>query len=127
MNSELKQVFVYGTLRSGQPNHYHLRGQHLLGQARTTPSFNLVSLGHFPAMIHGGTTAVIGEVYEVDGQALEDMDRLEGHPGFYRRESIALEDGRQVLAYLLPKDQSYNTTPIPSGDWMDAATQRRRW
>lgn len=52
-------------------------------------------------MIDGGETAVVGEVYNVDVVTLAAPDRLEGHPRFYRRRSIRLDDGDEVLAYLL--------------------------
>lgn len=60
------RVFVYGTLRAGEPNHYLLDHHDLVARARTEAAFELVSLGAFPAMIAGGTTAVVGEVYEID-------------------------------------------------------------
>ena len=41
-------------LRAGEPNHYLLDDHDLVGEARTEPAFELVSLGAFPAMIAGG-------------------------------------------------------------------------
>jgi gamma-glutamylcyclotransferase (GGCT)/AIG2-like uncharacterized protein YtfP len=79
------QVFVYGTLRRGEPNHHLLDARMLLRAGRTEPRFTLVSLGAVPAMIDGGETAVAGEVYDVDAVTLAALDRLEGHPRFYRR------------------------------------------
>ena len=52
------RVFVYGTLRRGEPNH-HILDRPPLRRARTLPAYELVSLGAFPAMVPGGTTAVV--------------------------------------------------------------------
>lgn len=121
------RVFVYGTLRAGEPNHYLLDHQDLVAHARTEAAFELVSLGAFPAMIAGGATAVVGEVYEIDPVTLAALDRLEGHPRFYQRTAIRLEDGDEVLAYLLSPEQARGRTRIPSGDWTDADRHKEDW
>jgi gamma-glutamylcyclotransferase (GGCT)/AIG2-like uncharacterized protein YtfP len=119
------RVFVYGTLLSGEPNHRLLVGAELVGEARTEPAFDLVNLGAFPAMVPGGGTAVAGEVYEVDPPTLDALDRLEGHPRFYRRHAVRLHDGDEVLAYLLTQDQARGRPRITSGDWR--RVRKERW
>ena len=99
----------------------------LVARARTEAAFELVSLGVFPAMIAGGRTAVVGEVYEIDPVTLAALDRLEGHPRFYERTAIRLEDGDEVLAYLLSPEQARGRTRIPSGDWTDADRHKEDW
>ena len=121
------RVFVYGTLRAGEPNHYLLDNHDLVTRARTEAAFELVSLGAFPAMIAGGTTAVVGEVYEIDPVTLAALDRLEGHPRFYQRTAIRLEGGDELLAYLLSPEQARGRTRIPSGDWTDADRHKEDW
>jgi gamma-glutamylcyclotransferase (GGCT)/AIG2-like uncharacterized protein YtfP len=121
------RVFVYGTLRAGEPNHYLLDDHDLVGSVCTEPVFELVSLGAFPAMVAGGTTAVVGEVYEVDPITLAALDRLEGHPRFYQRRPIRLADGDEVLAYLLSPEQAHGRTRIPSGDWTNANRHKEDW
>lgn len=113
------RVFVYGTLLSGEPNHYLLHGQPLVGEARTRARFNLVSLGGFPAMVPGGEVAVRGEVYDVDAETLDALDRLEGYPDFYDREPVELhgEVAGEALAYLLPRERVSERPEIPHGDW----------
>jgi gamma-glutamylcyclotransferase (GGCT)/AIG2-like uncharacterized protein YtfP len=113
-------VFVYGTLRRGEPNHHLLDPRALVRTCRTEPRFTLVSLGAFPAMVPGGTTAVVGELYEIDTVTLAALDRLEDHPRFYRRTPIRLEGGAEALAYLLSPEQAKRFPRIPSGDWLDA-------
>ncbi|MCA9605570.1 MAG: gamma-glutamylcyclotransferase [Myxococcales bacterium] len=113
------RVFVYGTLRAGEANHALLRGLEPIAETRTEGRFRLAHLGAFPAMVIGGGTRVTGEVYEVDGGTLERLDRLEGHPRFYRRRAIPLEDGRTAIAYLLSPAQAAGYPTIRSGDWKD--------
>jgi gamma-glutamylaminecyclotransferase len=111
------RVFVYGTLLAGERNHHLLEGARLVGEARTQPAFTLYDFGGFPGMVAGGNHVVPGEVYEVDEPALAAMDRLEGHPTFYQRTSIRVEDGTTVQAYLLRPDQVSHQPIIPSGSW----------
>ena len=56
-------------------------------------------------------------MYEVDEATLAALDRLEGHPRFYRRTRIALEDGAAVETYLLPPEQVEGRPVIASGNW----------
>ena len=114
------RVFVYGTLRTGEPNHDLLDGQVLVRCARTGPAYELVDLGPFPAMLKGGRTSVLGEVYQIDRFALAALDRLEGHPRLYRRQPIRLEDGDEVLAYLFRRERVRGRPRIHSGDWLEA-------
>ena len=116
------RVFVYGTLRRGERNHYLLETSHFSRVGRTEPRFTLVSFGPFPAMVEGGTCAVVGEVYEVDDETLKALDRLEGHPIFYQRMPVLLDDGDEVVAYLL-RGSTGGKPVIPSGDWLDASRE----
>ena len=78
-------IFVYGSLLKGLGNHLVLKRARFVRDAHTTPAFTLVNLGAYPGLLAGGTTAVRGEVYVVDDETLAALDRLEGHPNFYRR------------------------------------------
>ena len=111
------RVFVYGTLLAGEGNHRLLATATLLGEARTEPAFELRDLGYFPGLVKGGACAVAGEVYEVDAPTLARLDALEGHPRFYRRTRIVLDDGAKVETYLLAPEQVEGRPVIPSGNW----------
>lgn len=121
------RVFVYGTLLPGQPNHGLLRGARLIGPARTRPRFTLYNYGPFPALSSRGKHAVKGEVYEVDALMLAALDRLEGHPRFYQRTSIALDRAGRVEAYLLPKERLAGRPIIESGCWRRHLKERKPW
>lgn len=110
-------VFVYGTLLSGEPNHAVLGHAPCLGCARTSARYTLVDMGDYPALVDGGASSIVGELYDLDSATLEMVDEYEDAPSFYRRSEVVLEDGRSVLAYLLPPKLALGSPPIPSGDW----------
>ena len=120
------RVFVYGTLLAGEGNHRLLANATLVGEARTEPAFTLHTLGAFPGLVKGGACSVAGEIYEVDAETLARLDALEGHPRFYRRTRIALDDGAIVETYLLTPEQVEGRPVIRSGNWRERSTQLRR-
>jgi gamma-glutamylaminecyclotransferase len=113
----MPRLFVYGTLMQGEPLHHRLGPARFLGGARTAAAFDLVDLGPYPAAVGGGSTALIGELYEVDPATLDRLDELEGVPGLYRRTTIPLADGTPAEAYLMPRKALRGRPLIPSGDW----------
>jgi gamma-glutamylaminecyclotransferase len=109
-------VLVYGTLRRGEPNHRRMEGARFVREARTAPTFTLLDLGPFPALREGGSTAVVGDVYEVATEHLEALDRFEGVPHLYERITIPLDDGELVEVYV-QRGAPRTRAVIPSGDW----------
>ena len=86
-------LFVYGTLKKGCRNHAHLADQTFVGAARSIPGFGLFDLGSYPGIVADpqDSAGVIGEVWSVSYQCLEELDAFEGvHRGFYRRAAIPL-------------------------------------
>jgi gamma-glutamylaminecyclotransferase len=113
----MTRVFTYGTLLAGEPNHDVLRRSSCLGPARTPPRFTLVDLGAYPGLLAQGTSVVRGELYEVDAEVLAALDRLEGHPTFYRRGPIILAGWRRAETYFFPALRAAGGPIIDSGDW----------
>lgn len=118
------RVFVYGTLLRDEPNHYILEHACFVREARTPAVFILRDLGAFPALLADGSTAVLGEVYEVDAATLARLDRLEGHPRFYERTPIALDDGESVEAYVMAPERAWSEQTITNGDWRRRESSR---
>jgi gamma-glutamylcyclotransferase (GGCT)/AIG2-like uncharacterized protein YtfP len=120
-------IFVYGTLRRGASNHAQLASARFVGMARTRARYELVDLGGYPAVVEGGHTAVIGELYEVDDELLCELDRFEDVPVLYERKSvdIALRDVDSnddvyipVEAYVMSRERAQSAPRIPHGDWI---------
>lgn len=97
-------LFVYGSLMRGEANHHLLARCAFLGLAHTEPRFELVDLGPYPGMVAGGRRSVAGELYRVGAAtraARAALDAFEGHPGYFRRTPIRLDDDRPAEAYLV--------------------------
>ncbi|VDM46413.1 unnamed protein product [Toxocara canis] len=108
-------VFVYGTLKTGEPNCEVMRnpktGEHrLVGCARTVTRYPLLvaSKYNIPFCLEQPGTGhrIRGEVYEVDDVKMNALDQLEAHPHFYRRQlqQVEMDSGQMLMAwiYLLP-------------------------
>jgi gamma-glutamylcyclotransferase (GGCT)/AIG2-like uncharacterized protein YtfP len=103
-------IFVYGTLKRGHVRHFALAAQRYLGEATTRPRYRMVNLGSYPALIEGGSSAIVGELWEVDATCLALLDEIESvADSYYRRGSVALAppyDDLSVEAYFYDSDVS---------------------
>jgi len=111
------KVFVYGTLRAGQANHYLLRQATLLGACQLASGYQLYDLGAYPAAkkSDAGNVPLVGEVYRVDDETLAALDLLEEYPREYTRERVETHYG---LAWIYLYCLSTAHLPlIPNGDW----------
>jgi gamma-glutamylaminecyclotransferase len=90
-------LFVYGSLKQGFPNEHVNTGRRVAGEYRTHERYALYLLGpgEVPCLVAppGDGHQVIGELYEVNDDDLNRMDRLEriGEPEGYERVEAAVE------------------------------------
>ncbi len=115
----LHYLFVYGTLKRGQPYHAELGGARFVRDAVTLAGFRLYDLGPFPGLVRvRAGLAIRGELFEVTLAELERLDHFEGPD--YRRERIALVGFPEpVFAYLYLGDP---TRLADCGDeWLPSA------
>ncbi|KAM3857024.1 gamma-glutamylaminecyclotransferase B-like [Diretmus argenteus] len=96
----MTHIFVYGTLKKGQPNHYRMFDQakgkaEFLSSARTVERYPLVIAGKYniPFLLNvpGQGQRVRGEIYRVDERMLEFLDAFESVPTMYQRTRLKLE------------------------------------
>ena len=117
-------VFVYGTLRRGEVNHYLLQQSWFCGAHVTQPHYKMFSLGAYPAVVPGGPDAIQGEVYRVDARTMTRLDGLEGYPTAYSRKLIPTPWGRAWI--YLYREGVEGRRRIPNGLWRDER-HHRRW
>ncbi|XP_074520785.1 gamma-glutamylaminecyclotransferase-like [Halichoeres trimaculatus] len=96
----MARVFVYGTLKRGQPNNYRMfdlsNGKaELLASARTTQKYPLIIATKYniPFLLNipGEGHRVRGEIYKVDDKMLAFLDDFESCPHMYQRNLVKLE------------------------------------
>lgn len=108
----LSNLFVYGTLQTGQSRNYILKC--LKFEKATLFKFRKVqptSLG-FPLIIRDNTSNVRGEIYyDLDHFLLTQIDMIEGEGELYNRimVNIALDDGKEVEAFTYYPSESLIT------------------
>uniref|UniRef100_A0A034VRP7 Gamma-glutamylcyclotransferase family protein n=1 Tax=Bactrocera dorsalis TaxID=27457 RepID=A0A034VRP7_BACDO len=111
MSGNLIKVFVYGTLKRGEPNHHWLTRpenghSRFLCEAQTVVKFPLVigTRYNIPFLLNkpGVGHNVHGEVYEVDDTMFANLDVLEDYPNYYDREiqQIKTENNEHIDCWL---------------------------
>lgn len=116
---------MYGTLLRGESNHRELAEASFVRHARTEPRYELADLGGYPALVEDGSTAISGEIYDVDSELLARLDAFEEVPELYERKPIALA-GEEVHGYVMPRTLADGAPRIMDGNWRTSAHQRRR-
>ena len=99
-------VTVYGTLKSGKPNHslMALIGAEFVGAAKTIEKYPLICGGGLPYLFENAGVGhrVDAEVYKVDDEGLKILDHFEGHPNFYIRKpcECELQNGEKRVCFI---------------------------
>lgn len=105
MSVDLLLVFVYGTLKTNQPNHYKLTDRangeaRFVAKGKTSEKYPMVigTRYNIPYLVNLTTdngNSINGEIYEVDEKMRDELDDFEGHPNYYLRQQISIngDDG----------------------------------
>ncbi|MCX8028743.1 MAG: gamma-glutamylcyclotransferase [Brevinematales bacterium] len=121
-------VFVFGTIRKGQPRHYLVKDAIFVDYA-TLEGFRLYYINNmFPGIVEG-EGRVYGEVYKVNIDTLNKLDEAEDvvkvknlDIGLSKRVKVKVKtssgDEALVWCYVFNQDIE-NSTFIPSGDWVE--------
>jgi len=116
----LHRVFVYGSLKSGGSirglNQFG-EGATIVGKAKTSyPDYNMVDLGAFPGVFMNGTKYILGEVWEVNDEVMEQLDAIEGYPDFYSRVQTQTSQGKAWMYFLDKKEYGSFYADTPNTD-----------
>jgi gamma-glutamylcyclotransferase (GGCT)/AIG2-like uncharacterized protein YtfP len=119
-----QQVFVYGTLLTGEYNNYWLNTAEKVCD-QVIEGFWMVNLGSFPACIpvENDKGTILGEVWKVDDKTFARLDRLEGYPHFYDRKEVETSAGKAWI-YCITDDKMNGVQVITSGSWKQFLKER---
>ncbi|XP_008258369.1 gamma-glutamylaminecyclotransferase [Oryctolagus cuniculus] len=128
----MAHVFVYGTLKRGQPNHkVMLDGAHgsaaFCGHGHTAEPYPLVIAGehNVPRLLNlpGKGHRVAGEIYAVDEQMLRFLDDFEDCPRMYQRTVLRVQvlqwEGREPAPAPASLQCFVYSTATYAPEWVD--------
>jgi gamma-glutamylcyclotransferase (GGCT)/AIG2-like uncharacterized protein YtfP len=107
---------AYGTLRRPYGNSRLVdRKTNWLGEGVTVEMYEMRASG-IPFVNKTPSTNIVVDVWEIDDEQLENCDRLEGHPEWYKRELIDVKIGEDVKQCWLYFNDS-SAPIVESGDF----------
>ena len=120
-------IFVYGTLCKNESNHYLLENADpITDQAWTFGDLYDTCLG-YPALIEGFDNKVYGELYKINDEILDNLDRLAEYSEHYLSENdeyirieqeIYTDQGiYKAYVYIYNRSISETMRRIPNGNW----------
>ena len=120
-------VFVYGSLRRGGPGAMSVRfpSSKFIGDA--TVNGSLYDLGAYSGVVTDDSNSlVVGEVYEVDEQILNQLDEFEATSKYLRKQVEISIGTERMTGWVYEPDPEYHSphTLIPSGDWIEYASRK---
>ena len=121
-------VFIYGTLRRGSPGSMSIRFPKSKFIAEAKVNGRLYDLGPYPGLrLDESNSTVVGEVYEVDEELLNELDEFEASSNYVRSPvEISLGGQRKKCWTYEPNPECYRLEKIiTSGDWMEYAEMKR--
>jgi gamma-glutamylcyclotransferase (GGCT)/AIG2-like uncharacterized protein YtfP/cation transport regulator ChaC len=115
-------VFVYGTLRKHERNHYLLEDSKLISEQAWTYGELFDTGNGYPMMKKSSSQKVFGELYEVNQNQLTHLDVLEGYKvgrsdNLYEREIQTIYTDNGICRAYLYLSERACVTAIASGDW----------
>ena len=109
-------LFVYGSLKRGQPNHHELGPARFVAEVSTVPQFALRVMAGYP-LLAAGLQSIRGELFTLPTRHLSSLDVFEGEA--YERREIQLLDGRCATTYMA-RDPSVGDA-FSGDEWPDLA------
>jgi gamma-glutamylcyclotransferase (GGCT)/AIG2-like uncharacterized protein YtfP len=123
-------VFVYGTLRRGDAGAMSKRFPNSKFIADAKVKGSLYDLGAYPGLLlNESNSLVIGEVYEVDDEILNELDDFEASSNYLRKQvEISLGTHGRICWTYEPNPEFYSPGKlISSGDWIEYAKTKTDW
>lgn len=96
-----------------------------IGRARVAGS--LYDMGEYPGLLlDESSSSVIGEVYEIDDEILNELDEIEASSDYSRRQVDAIVRDEKMTCWIYVGDSQLcpQGILITSGDWIEHAGRK---
>lgn len=117
---QMINLFVYGSLKRGYPNHMILKScAKNIQNGIISGTLYDIKLG-FPAVQLKGNYKIKGQLAQIPSEYLSYFDYFEGVPRFYQREKVqvVLQNGKTTTAFIYTmKILPHGSTIIKTGQW----------
>ena len=123
-------VFVYGSLRRGCARSMPMRFPESKFIADAKVKGSLYDLGPYPGLqLDNSSSVVIGEVYEIDDELLEQLDEFEASSNYLRKQVEIPLGAQQRMCWTYEPDPNFYSLDvvIASGDWLEYARRKTDW
>ena len=116
-------VFVYGSLRDGNPGAMAIRFPDSEFIANARVNGRLYDMGAYPGLLLDGSGSLVtGEVYVVDDETLNGLDQFELSDDYVRREVEIAQDTERRRCWVYVPERGAELFSerklIESGDWI---------
>ena len=121
MQNNRQRVFVYASLMRNLQNMEKIETGQFLGRHDNPPLYVMVHARLADHEVEGNFHFHVeeGELYELGDEDLDLIQQLEGHPEFFRRTTIRLDDGTEAVAYDLLHPRLYTMHRVTDeNDWL---------
>ena len=117
-------IFIYGSLRRGCDGGMSMKfpGAKFMGDA--TVNGSLFDLGQYPGLrTNASDPVVIGEIFEVDDELLNELDVFEKSSNYLRKQTeVSIGEEKETCWVYEPDPEYYSLTElISNGDWVEYA------
>ena len=121
-------VFIYGSLRRGNEGSMSTRFPNSRFIAEAKVNGNLYDLGPYPGLrLEESNSIVTGEIYEVDGDLLNELDEFEASSNYVRKQVELSIAGQKTSGWVYEPDPDFYRFEklITSGDWVGYSRMKR--
>ena len=123
-------IFIYGSLRGGSARSMSRRFPESKFIADAKVNGSLYDLGPYPGLqLNNSNSVVVGEVYEIGDELLEQLDEFEASSNYLRKQVEIPLDAQWKMCWTYEPDPEFYslTVLIASGDWLEYARTKRDW